>query len=230
MRPLQHYLNPLDVGSAYQRFSFFDILTGMHPFQLIVSKSEGVPLRMALSPVGFIFSCVHMLAFGLSCVIVLVMNIEPVTIFKDNWLATVQLTILEWVQSLNTLIIFLFTYVRNNRDVLLISRLQVVDAHLVALGYDMVLFYRNAVRSMLFSLIVFLIMLIGLFVHGMYFYWRVFDEKLVFLLGITTVMPAVYIQVLFVQFIILMTFQIIRMRQLNNIMLTVLKQEGGIVN
>lgn len=230
MQALHRYLNPLDVFSAYQRFSFYDILTGMHPFQLINSKTRKNPLRMVLSPSGLIFSCVHMLAFGLSSGVVLVMTPKPVTIFKDNALANVQQTILEWVQCLNTLIIFLFTYVRNDRDLLLISRLQVVDAHVEALGYDMVRFYRNSVLGMLFALILILILLVGLFVHGMYFYWRFLEDELVFLFGIATVMPAVYIQVLFVQFIILMAFNTIRMRQLNNVMLKVLKQEGGIVD
>lgn len=229
MQALHRYLNPLDVGSAYQRFSFYDILTGMHPFQLIISKS-GKVLRMALSPAGFIFSCVHMLAFGLSCGVVLVMNTEPVTIFQDSRLATIQQTILEWVQCLNTLVIFLFTYVRKDRDIQMISRLQVVDAHLVALGYNMLRFYRDSVRYMWIGMILIFIMLVGLFVHGMYFYWRILEGDLVLLFGIATVMPAVYIQVLFVQFIILMTFQIIRMRQLNNVMLKVLGQEGGIVD
>lgn len=182
---------------------------------------------MVLSPIGFIFSCIHMLAFGLSCGIVLVMDPEPLTIFKDNWLATVQQTVLEWVQCLNTLVIFLFTYVRNNRDVLLISRLQVIDAHFVVLGYNIIQFYRDAVRSMLFALILIFVLLFGLFMHGMYFYWRVLEEQIIFLLGIATVLPAVYIQVLFVQFIILMTFQIIRMKHLNSVMLKVLTQEGG---
>lgn len=230
MQALHRYLNPLDVGSAYQRFCFYDILTGMHPFQLIISKAGNVSLKTALSPIGLIFSCVHMLAFGISCGIVLAMNTQPVTIFQHHRLATIQVTILEWVQCLNTFVIFLFTYVRNDRDLLLICKLQLVDAHLVALGFNMLRFYRDAIRWMLSSLVLICILLMGLFVHGMWFYWRVLDDEVVLLLGISTVMPAVYIQVLFVQFIILMTFQIARMRQLNTVMLKVLKQEGGIVD
>lgn len=230
MHALRYFLNPLDVGSAYQRFSFYDILTGMHPFQLIIPKDGKRPLRMTLSPVGFIFSCIHMLAFGLSCGVVLTMNMQPMTIFKHNWLATVQQITLVWVQSLNTLIIFLFTYVRNDRDARMIDKLQAIDAHFVALGFNMVQFYRSSVRLMLIALILICVLLLGLFVHGMYFYWRILDEELVLWFGIATVMPAVYIQVLFVQFMVLMTFLIVRMRHLNSVMLKVLSAEEGTVN
>lgn len=221
MHSLQRFLNPLDVVSAYERFSFYEIISGMRPFQLIFSQ-KGL-LKMAFSPIGFIFACLHLMAFGYSCTIVMISEEQPVTIFMDDMLAYTQTVLMQWVQCLNTLLIFVCNFVYYDRDLKMLSKLQLVNNQMETLGFDMPTFYRQAVRSLFAVFVLVIVILVGLFVQGMYFYSRVVEEQYLICYGIMYVMPTVYIQVQLVQFIILSTFQIVLSRQMNAILLEVLR-------
>lgn len=220
MQALHRFLNPQDIVSAYQRCSFYEIITGMHPFKLTIS-STGL-LKMKLSPIGFVISCLHLLAIGYAFIVVMTTVDQPVTIFMDSVLAQTQTAWLQWVQSLNTFLIFFCNFVYYDRDRILISKLQLVVNHMEAIGLNMTTFYRQAVRSLFLVFILVILVLVGLWVEGVYFYSRVIDEKYFIFYGISFVMPPIYVQVQLVQFIILSTFQIVLSKQLNAMLLKIL--------
>lgn len=178
---------------------------------------------MSFSPIGFVFCCFHLLSFVLSKVAVeQITDEQPVTIFMDSLLAYIQTIMLQWVQSLNAVLIFLCNLLFYDRDQRLISKLQLVENHIEALGFNMPKFYRQALRNLFLVLILAILLLVGLFVEGLYFYSRVVDKQYFISYGVAFVMPTIYIQVQLVQFIILLTFQTVLLRQLNAILWKVL--------
>lgn len=170
---------------------------------------------MAFSPIGFVFTCFHLLAFLLSNAVVEETEAQPITIFVDSTLAHIQTFLLQWVQYLNTVIIFVCNFVYSDRDRKLIGNLQLVENHMEALGFNMPKFYRQAVRNLLLLFILVAFVLVGLFVQGTYFYSRVVEEQYFVSYGVSLGMPPIYLQVQLVQFIILLTFQTVLSRQLN---------------
>lgn len=229
MQALHRILNPVDVVSAFQRGSAYEIITGMHPFKLTI-PSKGL-LKRSFSPIGFLFGCLHLLIFILAnFFVMLIYDEQPVTIFMDSLLAYIQTCLLQWLQFFNTILIFFCNFVYYDRDSKFISKLQLVDNHMEAHGFNMPQFYRQAVRSMFLILMLAILVIVGLLVQGFYFYSRVVEEQYLLFYGIAFVMPSIYIQVQLVQFITLLTFQIVLSRQLNSMLLKVLRiaiQEDG---
>lgn len=177
---------------------------------------------MAFSPIGFLFNCIHLLAFAVASGFVGITDDQPITIFMDSVLAYIQTELLQWVQCLDTIFIFVCNFVYYDRECKFISKLQLVDNHMEAFGFNMPKFYRQAVRNLSLVFILVILLLVGLCVQGMYFYSRVVEEQYFISYGIAFVMPPIYIQVQLVQFIILLTFQIVLWRQLNTMLLKVL--------
>lgn len=227
---IRFYLNPSDAVTVYQLGSAFEILSGLRPFKLAFPFGRKRPPKVSFSWIGFAFSFIHLHVFGVSCAVVLFADMEPLTIFTNNPLASIQTTCMDWLHVLNTLIIFVCSYVRYDRDKKVVGKIQQLEANLQALRVTSVQFQRNSVRIILASLLIDVMQFTLSFYHGLYFYKRigVLSEKYALSFNVALAMPAVYIQIVLGQFILTVVYIRARMITLNTVLLNVLSSEANV--
>lgn len=225
---ISFYFIPLDSATVYQFSSAFEILTGLRPFKLVFPYGRKRPPQVRFSWIGFAFSFLHLHAFGVSCAVVLFADMEPLTIFACNPLASVQTTCMNWLHVLNTFIIFLCSYVRYDRDKKMVCKLQRLEANLLALRVTTVQFYRNSVRMILAAVLIAVSQISLSFFHGLYFYERigVLPKEYVFSFNFALAMPAVYIQIVLMQFMLTIIYIRARVNTMNMALLRVLESEA----
>lgn len=227
-----------DAASSFRLFTRFEKLCGLLPYSIRIppsasSSSEETKLWQRrrqpiiyLSPVGFALTCFHLVLFLASSLVVLYFNKDTITLFTDtSVLAEAQTTVLDFLHCINTFVIFICVFVRRNRDQLIAIVVQRNDAHFRAMGVDMKRFYVVAGWAALWSNLIVLAQLIGLFVHGMYFWSNVLAEQLVFIYGFAMVMPTVYIQLMLMQCVISLLHIRVRFRVLNALLMKVFEHE-----
>lgn len=226
---ISFYLNPVDSTTVFQFVSAFEILTGLRPFKLVFPHGRKRPPQVSFSWIGFAFSLFHLHAFAASCAVVLFADMEPLTIFAFNPLASIQTTCMDWLHVLNTFIIFVCSYVRYDRDKKMVRNLQLLEANLIALKVNSVQFYRNTVRTTLVAVFLALLQITLSFFHGLYFYERigVLPREYVFSFNFALAMPAVYIQIVLMQFMLAVIYVRTRINTMNTILLRVLESEAN---
>lgn len=227
---ISFYLNPLDYVTVFQLCSSFEILSGLRPFKLDFPYGRKRPPKVSFSWIGFAFSFFHLNAFGVSCAVVLFADMEPLTIFAFNPLASIQTTCMDWLHVLNTFIIFVCSYVRYDRDKKMVRNMQLLEANLRALRVSSVSFYRNSVRTILMAFILTVLQVMLSFFHGLYFYERIgtLPEEYVFSFTLALAMPAVYIQIVLMQFVLGVIYVRAQMNIMNTILLRVLELEANV--
>lgn len=229
----QTVLNPLDEDTIARNIRLFEMYMGLRPFRLVYPPDADAEPRLHWSRVGCVCLVGHATMLMLSLVAVLVLNPVNAMSISNDPLARSECNITAWLRVLNTLLIFWQIFWRRDSE-LVAARLQrSVQEHLRSVGVDVRPMCRRAARVSLAGLTFVVVSVVTIYVHSVIFLWRTVaeaDRPYLPLFSIATAMTSLYIQLVFVQFCMMVSFQRIRVEEMNRLMVAVFEWERAAAN
>lgn len=225
MGAIQRFFNPTCTAETYRSILLMEMLWGLKPF---ISTRKN-PMVVRTSIVGVSLTIFHVFAFIACTTMVLWIGSTMTTTITitDTPLAMVQTKAMTALRSVNTVIIFVQIACHRNRDILYVQLIIPMDSHFQAVGCDMPHLYRRTLLGFLKAAVGMVLNISGLFMHGMYFYSITIPDDcwLAAVVGVATVLPMCYIQVVLLHFGICILFVRRRILILNHILMSVLTRE-----
>lgn len=97
----QIYYNPT-ATDIYQIFVFFEKMCGLRPFVIVFSDNK---IRLERSRLGSAMTFLHLLIFGLCCLVFFHLN-PPIVYISENTINKTESVIMTWLHLINTYVIF----------------------------------------------------------------------------------------------------------------------------
>lgn len=208
----------------------FEICMGLRPFRLVYPPHTRQPPRLIISRIGVAMLVAHSLLFVLSASTVLTRDaLDGALAISDDSLALTESTIVAWLRVANAVAIFEQIVFRRDHEVLLAPLKRRVLAHLRAIGIDMRRMGRRTGAVLVMSFVFVACGLTTMYAHGFVYLQRTLPQSeqcFLFLYSVATVMPSLYIELVFVQFCMTVAFQRIRIDEVNEVLSALCEYEN----
>lgn len=217
-------------------YEFVESLAGLKPHSI----KENPITKQPISKVnyrGLICTIIHIFLFA-GCTFVTMMVNNNVISVIDTKLAKTETFLMNTVKTLNTILIFSDLLWKYKAECKMFVLAKAMDLHLSVIGINMRHLYFKIFVVCLTMAAVFTLLLSSYFVNGLYF-WAAIQENTILASVhiISMVMPTIYMEMVLIQFILIVLYIRMRVHLLNNVLLKVYDREqlkcnkqNGIIN
>lgn len=215
----QTVVNPPDERTVHRNIYLFELYMGLRPFELIYPPDDEARPRLQLSRRGFACMCVHITILLISFATYLILDPKNIMGISDDLLATKGNEFSGAVHLLSTVLIYWTIFWHRNSQLVTARLERRFNEHLHSIGVDLRPLCRRTARVALTGQAVVWSSLVSLYVHcAIYLQLTIEpqDEPYVLLIFIAMAMPMLYIQLVYVQFGLAVTFQRVRMEEVVN--------------